>query len=133
MLELLLGLAAVTAALGWAARFAYNAGRADREVEKKVREAVDARVDAKIAEFSATMAEFGAKQAQMERRLELVEDEDATRRRQIHDLVEEFEEVIGPTHRERLVKLLQETSVVANAGPQSQRQRYGLNARQPEP
>ena len=113
MLELLLGLAAVTVALGWAARFAYNAGRADREVEKKVREAFDAKV------------------AQMERRLELVETEDTTRRRQIHDLAEEFEEVIGPTHHERMMKILQETSVVQSAGPKTQRERYGLSRTQP--
>jgi hypothetical protein len=111
MIEVLLGLAAVALALGHVMRFAYNAGRADREVEKSLRE------------------DFDAHMANIDRRLALMEDEDATRRRQIHDIVEEFEEVVGPTHRERVQKLLQDTATARGGGHKTQRDRYGLGPR----
>ena len=104
----LIGLAGVSFALGHVMRFAYRAGRADREVETRLRE-----------DLGAEMADYG-------RRLSLIEKEDATRRRQIHDVLEEFEEVIGPTNRDRIMKMIQETSATRTSTPRTQRQRYGL-------
>jgi hypothetical protein len=108
MVEYLAGTALVIVAVAYALRFAYKTGRTDRRVEKELREENQ-------TQFAAILA-----------RLHLLETEDATRRRQLHDLIEEFESVIGPTHRDRVARLLQETSATRNAQPQSQRERYGL-------
>ena len=108
MFEYLAGTALVIAAVGYALRFAYKTGRTDRRLEKELREENE-------TQFAAILT-----------RLHYLETEDATRRRQLHDIIEEFESVIGPSHRERVTRLLQETAVTRNPQPQGQRERYGL-------
>jgi len=90
----------------YAIRLAYRAGRADREVETRLR------------------ADYEAKFENLYNRLVVLEREDAERRRQLHDLVEEYENTVGPTRRETLTRILQETA--SKELPKTWKQRYGL-------
>jgi len=108
VLEAMAGAAVVALGSAYGIRFAYLAGRADRVNETRIRESLD-----------AALAEIG-------RRLELLEQADAERRRQLHDLVEEYREVMGPRGQARVEQVLRETQASKDAQPKTWRSRYGL-------
>ena len=103
--ELLAGVAVVLFVAGYALRMAFVLGRAERIVEARIRMELDDRLNGLMA------------------RLDSLEEEDAIRRRQMHDMAEEYKAVIGPTHRESVNRVIQET-VAKDFGEKGQR--YGL-------
>jgi len=107
LFEFPIAVAAVALSLGYVARFAYNAGKADRVLERRLRE------------------ELGENLSLLGRRIDALEAADIDRTRQLRELAEEYREVVGPKHEERITKLIQETAATKNTR-KTWRDRYGL-------